>query len=274
MLAWRNGKSISDTLLSNRGLAYGDGLFETIKVVAGHAQFLELHLQRLQRDCRRLDIALDIAALRADLDNVLHLNRDGILKIVVTRISNERGYSAPRNADGERLLLFYPQYFAVDVRARNGVAVKLCRQTLAEQPVLAGIKHLNRLEQVIARAEWRDPQIAEGLLLDRVGRLIEGTFCNVFLVKDGALFTSRLHRCGVAGVMREIVLQQASQLLLAACERDLVLDDLYTADEVFLTNSVIGIWPVCKIDCLRKPIGDVTIALQQQLNKIIADEIA
>ena len=274
MLAWRNGKSISDTLLSNRGLAYGDGLFETIKVVAGHAQFLELHLQRLQRDCRRLDIALDIAALRADLDSVLHLNRDGILKIVVTRISNERGYNAPRNADGERLLLFYPQYFAVDVRARNGVAVKLCRQALAEQPVLAGIKHLNRLEQVIARAEWRDPQIAEGLLLDRAGRLIEGTFCNVFLVKDRVLFTPRLHRCGVVGVMREIVLQQASQLLLTACERDLVPDDLYTADEVFLTNSVIGIWPVCKIECLRKPIGDVTIALQRQLNKIIADEIA
>ncbi len=274
MFAWRNGKAIDDALLSNRGLAYGDGLFETIKISSGRAPFLALHLQRLQRDCLRLDIAIDMAALRDEIDALLNIHCEGILKIIVTRVSITRGYAAMRSADGDRLLLFYPQQFPFDARARDGVAIRVCRQTLAEQPTLAGIKHLNRLEQVIARAEWSDPDIAEGLLLDQAGRLIEGTFSNVFLVSNQNVLTPRLHRCGVAGVMREVVLQQAQISSLPIFERDLVLDDLYAADEVFLTNSTMGIWPVRKIECLRKPIGDVTIALQQQLDNLIRNEIA
>ena len=89
---------------------------------------------------------------------------------------------------------------------RVGVAVRICRQRLSEQPALAGIKHLNRLEQVLARSEWTDTEIAEGLMLDSAGRLIEGTMSNVFLVREGVLYTPRLHRCGVAGVMREVIL--------------------------------------------------------------------
>jgi 4-amino-4-deoxychorismate lyase len=143
---------------------------------------------------------------------------------------------------------------------------------LAEQPTLAGIKHLNRLEQVLARAEWSDPAIAEGLMLDQSSRLIEGTMSNVFLVRGGVVYTPRLHRCGVAGIVRELVLQRLAAECAPVREADLTLDDVSAADEVFLTNSLIGIWPVLKIDCLYKTRGDVTIAFQQSFQRLCLQE--
>jgi 4-amino-4-deoxychorismate lyase len=267
VLALRNGRPTANVPVSERGLAYGDGLFETLKVVAGHPQFLALHLERLQRDCIRLDMRLDIARLRREIAEILRdaaaaTAADGVLKLIVTRSSSMRGYQAPRNAAAERLAVFYPLDFPEPARPSPGVQVRLCRLRLAEQPALAGMKHLNRLEQVRARAEWSDAAIAEGLLLDSAGRLIEGVASNVFLVRDGEVLTPRLQRCGVAGVIRELLLRNAGAIGLSIRELDLSLDDLLHADEIFLTNSIVGIQPVLKVDCLHKPRGDVTIALQ------------
>lgn len=265
MDALRNGVPTMGVPVVDRGLAYGDGLFETIKVVerAGapaHPEFLSLHLERLQRDCARLDMRVDIDALRAEVGRVLAAGRSGVLKVIVTRAATQRGYQAPRSASAQRLVLFHQQSFAAP--HATGVAVRLCRQRLAEQPALAGMKHLNRLEQVLARAEWSDPSIAEGLLLDTAGRLVEGVSSNVYVVCDGVVLTPRLHRCGVRGVVRELLLREAPAAGIALREADLSLDDLLRAAEVFLSNSVFGIVPVAKIDCLHKPRGDVTIALQ------------
>ena len=254
-------------MLANRGLAYGDGLFETVKVRSGRAEFLPEHLQRLQRDCERLQLSIDFAALQRELVAVINSQRDGVLKIIITRGTGGRGY-ASTTSTAERIILFYPQSFAIDECVRDGIAVRLCRQRLAEQPALAGIKHLNRLEQILARAEWSDAAIAEGLLLDSSGRLIEGTMSNVFLVRDKKVYTPRLHRCGVAGVVRELILHKLAARCAPVIETDLLLDDVYTADEVFISNSVIGIWPVRKIECLHKPIGAVTIAFQNALLKL------
>jgi 4-amino-4-deoxychorismate lyase len=143
---------------------------------------------------------------------------------------------------------------------------------LSEQPALAGMKHLNRLEQVQARAEWSDSDIAEGLMLDTANRLVEGVMSNLFLVKAGLVATPRLHRCGVAGVVREVILNRLSMRCAPVVEADLTLDDLYAADEVFLSNSVIGILPVRKIECIHKMIGDVTIAFQAELNRLISEQ--
>jgi 4-amino-4-deoxychorismate lyase len=270
--ALHNGKPTTVVSLANRGLAYGDGLFETIKVCNGRALFLTEHLRRLQRDCARLDLVLDVTALQYELALLLAQHDSGILKLIITRSAGQRGYATAQHAGAERLLLFYPQPFSDSENTRSGIAVRMCRQRLAEQPALAGMKHLNRLEQVMARAEWSDSAIAEGLMLDHAGHLIEGTMSNVFLVRAGKVQTPRLHRCGVAGVMRALVLQELAQRSAPVIEVDLVLDDLYAADEVFLTNSIIGIWPVRKIECLHKPVGDVTIAFQKALTQLIADE--
>ena len=268
--ALHNGKPTAAVSLANRGLAYGDGLFATIKVSDGRAQFLSEHLQRVQCDCARLDIDLDTIALECEIALLLSAHDSGILKIIITRNSGRRGYAVVPRASAERFLLFYPQRFADDAHAREGVAVRLCRQRLSEQPALAGIKHLNRLEQVLARAEWSDSAIAEGLMLDVAGRLVEGTMSNVFLVRAGRAMTPPVHRCGVAGVMRDVVMHQLSAQCVPVIESDLTLDDLCAADEVFLSNSVIGIWPVRKIECIHKTIGDVTIAFQTALAELVA----
>jgi 4-amino-4-deoxychorismate lyase len=263
VFALRNGRPVAGVPVTERGLAYGDGLFETLKVVAGHPQFLELHLARLARDCVRLDMQLDLPRLRHEIAAAVRQGHSGVLKSIVTRAAATRGYQAARNTPTERLLLFYPQSFPAVPVLSTGVSVRVCRQRLAEQPALAGMKHLNRLEQVLARAEWSDPAIAEGLVLDTAGRLIEGVASNVFLVRAGSVHTPRLHRCGVAGVIRELLLRSVGAIGVPLRETDLTLDDLLQADEVFLTNSVVGIQPVLKIDCLHKRRGDVTIALQE-----------
>lgn len=264
-----NGSPAPGLPFADRGLAYGDGLFETIRVAAGVARFLREHLERLGRDCRRLDISLDQPALGADIERLLRdwRGRDGILKIIVTRGVAARGYHPGRGAAGSRLLQFFPQTFTASAEVR----ARLCRQRLAEQPALAGMKHLNRLEQVLARAEWSDPAIVEGLMLDQRDRLIEGTASNLFLVRCGAIVTPRLHRCGVAGVMRRVVMESLAPG--AVTERDVCLDDLYGADEAFLTSSVIGIRALTQVDCLHLRRGDVTIALQQRLQSLIENEV-
>jgi 4-amino-4-deoxychorismate lyase len=142
------------------------------------------------------------------------------------------------------VLLRYPQQLPTLTDAQEGLVVRLCDLTLARQPILAGIKHLNRLEYVLARAEWSEPEIAEGLLFDSQGELIEAVTSNVFIVKGGRVFTPYLDQCGVAGVMRAEVLACAARLDVAAEETRLFLDDVLCADEVFLTNSLHGIRPV------------------------------
>jgi 4-amino-4-deoxychorismate lyase len=120
----------------------------------------------------------------------------------------------------------------------------LCETRLSHQPRLAGIKHLNRLENVLAAAEWQNPDVAEGLLCDSEGNVIEGTRSNLFLVRHGELLTPDLSRCGVAGVQRQRVLDWAATRNLPASVGRVTLQDVLDADEVFLTNSVIGLWPV------------------------------
>jgi len=271
-----NGNPVHGLPVVDRGLAYGDGLFETIKVIAGRALFLHEHMERLADGCARLGIALDSEKLRGEIAFLLSWRSDaapaesvgGVLKVIVTREAGARGYRPAPGARGQRLLQFFPQVFAPGFA--GPARVRLCRQRLAEQPALAGMKHLNRLEQVLACAEWSDTSIAEGLMLDERGRLIEGTSSNLFLVRGREILTPRLHRCGVAGVMRRIVMQRLSG---AVRECDLELADLYGADEVFLTNSIIGIRAVTQVDCLRKRHGDVTIALQHSLHALIENEV-
>ena len=166
---------------------------------------------------------------------------DGILKLILTRGDSLRGYGINPGAPVRRILqgsapAVYPPTHEVE-----GVRLFACATRLAQQPLLAGIKHLNRLEQVIARAEWQDTEHAEGLMLDMSGRVIEGIFSNLFLVRNGLLLTADLSRCGVAGVMRAEVLAQAQALGVPVAVADISVEQLQQADEVFVCNSVYGI---------------------------------
>lgn len=249
--------------LTDRGLHYGDGLFETMRVSVGAVRLLELHLKRLALGAERLGLDLpDHAELRRALEEAAAALGEGVLKLIVTRGSGGRGYLPPETVTPSLILLCYPP---MGVTA-DEIAVRLCGLRLARQPRLAGIKHLNRLEYVLARAEWSDPAIGEGLLLDTEGLLVEGVVSNLFLVRDGRLFTPSLDHCGVEGVMRRHVMACAERLAVPVTVTTLRMEDLLGADEVFLTNSLSGIRTVTHLlDHRTWDAGPVTRQLREGL---------
>ncbi len=263
MQAWVNGQPAESLALADRGLAYGDGLFETIKVQGGRAVLLERHLARLQDGCQRLKIPCDMPTLRGELLEYMQQLGDGVCKLILTRGVGQRGYGLPDPCVPQRILQAsaVPQWPAA--HQQQGIQLFACQLRLSEQPLLAGLKHLNRLEQVLARAEWSDPTYAEGVLLDAQDRVVDGVFSNIFIVHKQQLLTPALHRCGVAGVMRAELLERAAAVGIEVLVRDISLQDLLQADEVFTCNSLYGIWPVRAYAAQRWPIGAVTRKLQQ-----------
>lgn len=260
-----DGRATGAIAPTDRGLHYGDGLFETIACRRGVPRFLELHLERLRRGCRRLALpAVDFALLRSELHALAAQRESCLLKLIVTRgAALRRGYGPTGDERPRRLLLRYPAPEGTEANAARGVRVRIARLRLAENPALAGLKHLNRLENVLARGEWRDARIAEALLFAGSGQLVSGTMSNVFLVREGRLMTPRLDRCGVAGVMRRVVLREARRAGIETCETGLDLAALGRADEIFLTNVRIGIWPVRAVAERRLAPGPVTRRLQR-----------
>jgi len=266
-----NGLLDDKIAITDRGLQYGDGLFETMLYRGRTIEFLEAHLARLIDGARRLNIEFtQYNHLRDELNRTCqHLaENEAIIKIIITRGSGGRGYLAVSGIEPSRIISTHslPKYPSAN--HQTGVKVRLCSHTLSENSALAGIKHLNRLDQVLARSEWHDPTIAEGLMLDSAGNVIEGTMSNVFMVKSGQILTPKLDKSGVAGVMRGQVIQFALGLNIPVVETVIHLDDLRMCDEVFICNSVIGIWPVSNIGKLLYSIGNTTQSLQSVLEKL------
>ncbi|MGC5700411.1 aminodeoxychorismate lyase [Pseudomonas sp. NFXW11] len=262
MHSWVDGQPADALSLKDRGLAYGDGLFETIAVRCGRPLLLERHLQRLAEGCLRLALSADQALIRSEVLAYAAVLGEGVLKLILTRGDSLRGYAANPVTSARRILQgsALPVYPAA--HAEQGICLFACATRLSEQPLLAGLKHLNRLEQVLARAEWSDAEHAEGLMRDTSGRVIEGVFSNLFLVRQGRLLTADLSRCGVAGVMRAEILCQAESLGIALQVADIGFEQLQQADEVFVCNSVYGIWPVRACAGMRWSAGPLTRKLQ------------
>ncbi|MDY7561306.1 aminodeoxychorismate lyase [Pseudomonas sp. 10B1] len=262
MLSWIDGRPADALSITDRGLAYGDGLFETIAVKAGRPLLIERHLARLKLGCDRLKIAADQALIRSELLAFAAQLGRGVMKLIVTRGDSLRGYAPAPLARPRRIIQGYPPSPYPAAHADQGVSLFACVTRLSEQPLLAGLKHLNRLEQVLARSEWHDSAFAEGLMYDTSGRLIEGVYSNLFLIADDVLVTADLSRCGVAGVMRAELLAQAQTLGIVTEVRDIGIHDLEQADEVFVCNSVYGVWPVREFAQLNWPVGPLTRKLQ------------
>ncbi|MDD2046590.1 aminodeoxychorismate lyase [Pseudomonas putida] len=262
MHSWIDGQPADAVNLQSRALAYGDGLFETIAVRAGRPSLLEYHLERLALGCQRLAISADHGLIRDELCRYARLLGDGVLKLILVRGDSQRGYAPAVGAAPRRILQGSPLPAYPAQHAEQGVRLFPCNTRLAEQPLLAGLKHLNRLEQVLARAEWQDAEHAEGLMRDVSGRIIEGVYSNLFLVRGGELLTADLSRCGVAGVMRAALIEHAAVAGIALHITDLSLQDLEQADEVFVCNSVYGIWPVRAFASLNWSPGPLTRKLQ------------
>ena len=253
--------------VADRGFQYGDGLFETLAVENGVPEFLSRHLERLQKGCERLDIDYPgDQLLSEEAFRIAKGATAAILKIIVTRGCGGRGYRIPERTKSTRVISIHPRREVRDELSNRGIRAKLCRTRLGINPSLAGLKHLNRLEQILARSEWNDPQIQEGLMLDSEGYVIEGTMSNLFLVRSGGLETPQLDRCGVAGIIRALVLGHAQLNNIPAEIKRLTVGDLESADEIFITNSVIGIWPVVEFNGAAYDLGRFTLKFMQWLN--------
>ncbi|MDN5848252.1 MAG: aminodeoxychorismate lyase [Nitrococcus sp.] len=256
-----DGYGASDLLdPRDRGLQYGDGLFETMAVRDGRIPWLTYHLRRLRAGCGRLRITPPrTVELRREIAKLSAGQARAIIKLIVTRGIGGRGYRPDPTAPGRHIIMRHPWPAHAYAREHEGIRLRICRTRLAVNPALAGIKHLNRLEQVLARMEWRDDsRFQEGLMLDWQDRVIEGTMTNLFIVRAGRLWTADLTQSGVAGVMREIILEVASQQTIPLRVTALALQDVAQADEVFVCNSVIGIWPVVALNRQRYPLGLLT----------------
>lgn len=263
-----NGVPGDAIAVSDRGLAYGDGVFRTLAVRGGQPRQWRRHFDRLSRDCAALGIVCpDEPTLRADLMQLSRGRSDFAVKIIITRGSGTRGYAPPSTAQTTRIvsasaLPQYPRDFA-----ERGIRLRLCSIRLGFQPALAGIKHLNRLENVLARQEWNDADIAEGLLCDIEGHAICGTMTNLFMVERGALYTPELTRCGVAGVTRDRVMAAAARHGVVCHVENIAYERVLQAEEVWLTNSLVGLWQVRELGDRRWAPGTLVARMRQWIDE-------
>jgi 4-amino-4-deoxychorismate lyase len=261
-----NGVEGAGVAADDRGLQYGDGLFETMAAVDGSIRHFELHMVRLADGCRRLEMPMpDVEQIAADCQRVLEGLGSATVKLIVTRGAGPRSYAPPEDPSVTRIVMTASSHLHDSAAARPVVA-RVCRTRLALNEQFAGMKHLNRLEQVMAAAELRGSGADEGLMLAMDGRLVCATSSNLFLVRNGLLLTPMIRDCGVAGIMRQVVLHAADELGIPVEVGDLELDDLAAADEVFLTNAVRGIRSVFAVAGIGKfAPGEVTQRLCVQL---------
>ncbi len=262
-----NGRPAESISVRDRGLAYGDGLFETVRVIEEKPVLLDAHLARLEKGCRLLGIPAPVEECRSDMATLVTGGdmTDSVVKIIVTRGEQDRGYRPGRSIRPNRIVSI-ARYERDTDAWRRGIKAMVCKTRLGLNPGLAGIKHLNRLEQVLASGELTD-DCREGLMMNGAGDPVEGIRTNFFVVERGRLATPPLVECGVAGTMREWLIARAA----ASVER-MTMATLLDADEIFVCNSVIGIWPVIELSAPAGAsrafgIGEMTRSLQDLVTR-------
>lgn len=271
-----NDAFVDQLSVADRGLAFGDGLFETMRLSAGRIPLLEYHLDRMDAGCRALAIPVSRTLIRSSLETFIAAISDpapSVVKLMVTRGPGGQGCRPP-SAQSCRPSIIWQSLPLSDTAqlSHTGIILQSCPVPIYTNPHLAGIKHLNRLNYVMAAVDLpEDPQV-QGLLTDEKGSVLESLHHNLFFVKDGLLVTPQLTTAGVKGVMRRLILERlAPACAVEVKERQFYADELLLADEVFLTNGVRGIWPVRAFAATQWPVpGPITARLQSRVEAIFA----
>ena len=265
----------SETLpLSDRAIQFGDGVFRTIKCQAGKLFFWARHYRKLCADCTALGIpAPSEKILRSEISQLASQSgwQDAAFKIMMTRGETARGYAFPADIQPNRIVQIAPLPLYPDALYREGARLHLCQLQVSWQPALAGIKHLNRLENVLARQEWSDPAILEGVLCDREGNAVEGVMSNILMRTGNILHTPLLDSAGVAGVMREVVLAAAQRIGWSVNEQKISLQQMREAERVWICNSLLSLLPVremagqnWRIEAAPSPLEDEIARLEKE----------
>ncbi len=270
MQAWEslvNGEPRARVSVLDRGLAFGDGLFETLAVDRGSPLRWEAHMARLSRGCRRLGIpAPDPDVLLSEVEQLCARRARSVVKILVTRGEGGRGYALPSGVARPTRIVVRHEW---PVFRRHALRLRMCQLRLGINPAVAGIKHLNRLEYVLARAEWND-EYDEGVLLDQAGAVVECVASNLFLWRSGVLYTPAIDRAGVAGVMRHAVMEAARTLGIPVRVGRFGQETLARAEGAFVTNAITGPRWVARIESWRFVEPDCLDALRNALDAAAA----
>ena len=249
-----NGKLTDKISVEDRAVQYGDGVFETIAVKDKLLEFWKEHYQRLNKGCKILKIKCPSEPfLKKEINKfikkTIHIRYESrkVLKIIISRGIGGRGYNPPRNSKPTRILGIYNWPSWPMTNSIKGIRMDVCKTRISAQPFLSQIKHLNRLEQIIARSEWQNKSISESIMLDLNGNVIEGTMSNIFGVKKNIFYTPNIKFAGVEGIMRGVILKLLKKNKEKYVIKEITLKELLKFDEVFVCNSIFGIWPVIKI---------------------------
>ncbi len=264
MTVWRGAEQLDTIASDDRSLRYGDGLFETIRVLAGKPVLMEQHWARLSVGCERLGLP-DEAVWRSHASSFLVGRQNGIMRLQVSAGSGGRGYARPSICQPVLILHWFDEPMPPCTWSQQGICMTDTSLRLAEQPALAGIKHSNRLEQVLLRQELgARPECQEAVVYDQSGRVIEGVFSNLFFVRDDQLHTPALGRCGVRGVLRDALLNACAERGITVVVGDFTRTDLLSADAIFFVNSVNGLWPVRRWLSAAEPLESSAISVSSR----------
>ncbi len=270
-----NGELKSFVDLFDRGFMYGDGLFETVRVVNGKAALWGYHCKRLDKGCKQLKIKTDPDLYRrlwSGLERVVSESGRAfevcVVKLMITRGAGGRGYQPAQQCMPSEIIICYPAPVYPITHASEGILASTCLHRLSENPILAGIKHLNRLDQVLASTELSD-SVSEGIMLDQKGRMIEGTKSNILLFKGNKIVSPVTTLCGVDGVARSFIFDNLSTLGVQGRFENIEPAQLAEFDGMAIVNSVLGVWPVRVLDGINLPINTLVFDIQRLFNRAL-----
>ncbi len=251
--------------LQDRGFQYGDGLFETMLLDNGEIKYWPEHYSRLHSSAKRLYISCpDKDWFEEKLRGYIDLNLRLVIKIILTRGSGGRGLKLPEKTQANVYLLKYGSPKTIEYQPLKAIYSEI---TLPKNRNLAGLKHLNRLDYILATRQLKSRnQFNEALLFDEDDYIIESIINNFFFIKDGVVCTPSLETSGVNGIMRKLILKNLKQNGKAVKIGHYTRHDVVTADECFLCNSVQGIRPVTQIEGINYKIGTITKDLQTEFH--------
>lgn len=265
-----NGKPSDLISIRDRGLLYGDGIFETILCENGEPPLLDYHLQRFSHGCQRLNLVTQNKNVIAEEIRALADGESCVIKLILTRGVRDRGYAYDAcDLTYTRIIDKNPLPDSNVEYALNGINLTLCQHQIPHNKKLAGIKHLNRLDQIIGRSEC-PAGYQEAAMMDSNGYLVEGTMSNIFMLADGIWHTPGLEHCGINGVMREFIIRHANDLDIITNVEDIMPEDMQNADALFVCNSIIGIWPVARYNEKKYLVHADVKRIQQYLHNHVS----
>ncbi len=249
---WVDGHRAESLPLPDRGLNFGDGLFETMLFAQGHLFYPDLHLARLEKGIAVLGFPDCLPAVQEQLSLVAKellsaQHTQYAVRLTLTRGDGQRGYM-PGSTCTPRVIISAAQLDQDWQQQPSAAATSVAKIRWSHQPQLAGLKHLNRLEQVLAARERFNENVDELIMLDGESSVVSTVSGNLFAVIDGVLQTPRLNKCGIEGTRRRLIIERWSQKVgIETRELDMGMQQLQSATEVFFCNSIVGLRPVSSL---------------------------